>query len=367
MSAAPKTMRLDRLLANLGYGSRREMQMLARNGRIKLDGAPLRDIEQRTPLTGDLCQRLHIDSEALDPLPGLVLMMNKPLGVTCSHKEAGPLVYRLLPDRWRRRDPAISTVGRLDKETSGLLLLTDDGAFLHKIISPRRTIAKIYRATLDRPLRGDEAETFCRRHIDAGRRGQAAAAGPAGGHRAAGGAADFMRGALSSGAAHVRRRGQSRRRPASRGDRRAGPAGGYGARRFSAPDGCRTGCCFHPALALTESAMASQQSLVDFILEQASGAGSLRARKMFGEYAIYRTDKMIALVCDDRLFVKPTEAGRTLLGDAVEGIPYPNARPHFLIGEDIMGGPRFAGRIADRDRPIPPAAKTQGEAPKKPS
>ena len=87
-------------------------------------------------------------------------MMNKPLGVTCSHKEAGPLVYRLLPDRWRRRDPAISTVGRLDKETSGLLLLTDDGAFLHKIISPRRTIAKIYRATLDRPLRGDEAETF---------------------------------------------------------------------------------------------------------------------------------------------------------------------------------------------------------------
>lgn len=160
MSQTPKTMRLDRLLANLGYGSRREMQMLARNGRIKLDGAPLRDIEQRTPLTGDLCERLLIDGEALDPLPGLVLMMNKPLGVTCSHKEAGPLVYRLLPDRWRRRDPAISTVGRLDKETSGLLLLTDDGAFLHKIISPRRTIAKIYRATLDRPLRGGEAEIF---------------------------------------------------------------------------------------------------------------------------------------------------------------------------------------------------------------
>jgi 16S rRNA pseudouridine516 synthase len=155
-----KTMRLDRLLANLGYGSRREMQMLARNGRIKLDGAPLRDIEQRMPLTGDLCQRLHIDGEALDPLPGLALLMNKPLGVTCSHKEAGPLVHRLLPDRWRLRDPAISTVGRLDKETSGLLLFTDDGALLHKIISPRRTMAKIYHATLDRPLRGDEAEKF---------------------------------------------------------------------------------------------------------------------------------------------------------------------------------------------------------------
>ncbi len=160
MTSTPKTMRLDRLFANLGYGSRREMQMLARNGRIKLDGAPLRDIEQRMPLTGDLCGRLQLDGEALDPLPGLVLLMNKPLGLTCSHKEAGPLVHRLLPDRWRRRDPALSTVGRLDKETSGLLLFTDDGALLHKIISPRRTIEKTYRAALDRPLRGDEAEIF---------------------------------------------------------------------------------------------------------------------------------------------------------------------------------------------------------------
>jgi 16S rRNA pseudouridine516 synthase len=154
------TMRLDRLLANLGYGSRREMQILARNGRIRLDGAVLRDVELRATLTPDFSSRMAVDGEPLDPLPGLVVVMNKPLGVTCSHKEAGPLVYRLLPDRWRLRDPAISTVGRLDKETSGLLLLTDDGALLHKIISPKKNIAKIYRAELDRPLRGDEGETF---------------------------------------------------------------------------------------------------------------------------------------------------------------------------------------------------------------
>jgi 16S rRNA pseudouridine516 synthase len=159
-AAAPQKMRLDRLLANLGYGSRREMQMLARNGRIKLDGAPLRDIEQRMALDEALRQGLQIDGEGLDPLPGFALMMHKPLGVTCSHKEAGPLVFRLLPDRWRRRDPPISTVGRLDKETSGLLLMTDDGGLLHKIISPRRSIAKVYRATLDRDLRGDEADIF---------------------------------------------------------------------------------------------------------------------------------------------------------------------------------------------------------------
>ena len=153
------TVRLDRLLANLGYGSRREIEILARNGRIKLDGAPLREIG-RVTLTPDFSARLTVDGLTLDPLPGMVLLMNKPLGVTCSHKEAGPLVYRLLPERWRRRDPALSTVGRLDKETSGLLLLTDDGAILHKIISPRRKVAKIYHVRLDRDLSGEEPTLF---------------------------------------------------------------------------------------------------------------------------------------------------------------------------------------------------------------
>ncbi len=155
-----KTIRLDRLLANLGYGSRRQIQMLARAGRIRLDGEILRDAEQRIALDPALAARLSVDGEELDPLPGVVLMMNKPLGVTCSRKESGPLVFSLLPDRWRRRDPAISTVGRLDKDSSGLLLLTDDGALLHRIISPRFSTAKTYRATLDRPLSGDEGKIF---------------------------------------------------------------------------------------------------------------------------------------------------------------------------------------------------------------
>ena len=59
-------------------------------------------------------------------VPGLVMMLHKPLGMTCSRKEDGALVYDVLPPRWRRRDPAISTIGRLDKQTTGLLLLTDD-------------------------------------------------------------------------------------------------------------------------------------------------------------------------------------------------------------------------------------------------
>ncbi len=160
MSKAPAALRLDRLLANMGYGSRREIQALARNGRILLDGEPVRDADRRVPVTADLPARMTLDGKAIDPPPGLTLMLHKPLGVTCSHKEAGPLVYDLLPTRWRVRDPAISTIGRLDKETSGLLLLTDDGDLLHRVISPRNHVAKRYRVTLDRPLRGDEAETF---------------------------------------------------------------------------------------------------------------------------------------------------------------------------------------------------------------
>jgi len=89
-----------------------------------------------------------------------VLLMNKPLGYTCSTKDQGRLVYDLLPDRFRMRKPVLSTIGRLDKETSGALLFTDDGTFLHKVISPKSNVPKVYEVTLDRPLKGDEAALF---------------------------------------------------------------------------------------------------------------------------------------------------------------------------------------------------------------
>ena len=153
-------MRLDRLLANLGYGSRREVQSLVTNGDVVLDGVTVSRADQKLEVSEDLPDRLTICGVKLDPPPGLVLMLHKPLGVTCSHKDQGPLVYSLLPSRWRRREPGLSTVGRLDKETSGLLLLTDDGALLHRIISPRAQVKKRYHATLARPLEGDEVERF---------------------------------------------------------------------------------------------------------------------------------------------------------------------------------------------------------------
>ncbi len=158
--SAPATLRLDRLLANLGYGARREVQQLIFAGRVKLDGEIVAHEDQRIALTPDLPQRLSVSGQPLDPPPGMVVMLHKPVGVTCSHKEAGPLVYDLLPQRWLRRNPILSSVGRLDKDTSGLLLFTDDGALLHRIISPKRHVVKRYEATLARPLDGGEAAIF---------------------------------------------------------------------------------------------------------------------------------------------------------------------------------------------------------------
>ncbi|HEY8003461.1 MAG TPA: pseudouridine synthase [Phenylobacterium sp.] len=152
--------RLDRLLANLGYGSRREVGDLVRRGQVVLDGAAVKDAGVRIAVSADLPRRMTVAGQPLDPPAPLTLMMHKPLDVVCSHREAGRSVYELLPHRWRARIPALSTIGRLDKDTSGLLLITDDGPLLHRVISPRSHVAKRYLATLARPLEGHEAQAF---------------------------------------------------------------------------------------------------------------------------------------------------------------------------------------------------------------
>jgi 16S rRNA pseudouridine516 synthase len=152
--------RLDRLLANLGYGSRREVQALAARGKVVLDGVALRDPSGHVLPAPDLPARMTVDGAPLDPPSPLTLILHKPLGIVCSHREAGRSVYELFPERWRRRTPALSTVGRLDADTSGLLLLTDDGALLHRIISPKKATPKVYLAALARPMNGAEAALF---------------------------------------------------------------------------------------------------------------------------------------------------------------------------------------------------------------
>jgi 16S rRNA pseudouridine516 synthase len=150
-------MKLVKLIANLGYGSRKEVTQLFRSGRITDPAGEVFYADDQVE-HGDI----RIDGEALDPPAGLVLMLHKPVGYTCSAKDKGRLVYDLLPPRFRLRMPVLSSVGRLDRDTSGLLLMTDDGALLHRIVSPKSGLAKVYEATLANDLRGDEAEVFAR-------------------------------------------------------------------------------------------------------------------------------------------------------------------------------------------------------------
>ena len=148
-------MNLIKHLANLGYGSRKEMQKLIRmgavtdaSGAVLADGAAVAHAD------------IRVEGKPLDPDFGVVLLMNKPTGFVCSHKDRGQLVYELLPMRFTERKPVLSTIGRLDSDTSGLLLFTDDGDFLHKIISPRNHVAKIYDVACARPLEPGYGEVF---------------------------------------------------------------------------------------------------------------------------------------------------------------------------------------------------------------
>ncbi|HUB88360.1 MAG TPA: pseudouridine synthase [Dyella sp.] len=148
-------MRLVKLIANLGYGSRKDVAWMFREGRVTSPEGDVLYADDKVEHA-----QIHIDGEPLDPPAGIALIMHKPLGVTCSRKDPGRVVYDLLPPRYRLRSPALSTVGRLDRDTSGLLLFTDDGALLHRIISPRANITKVYEATLAQDLRGDEQALF---------------------------------------------------------------------------------------------------------------------------------------------------------------------------------------------------------------
>ena len=148
-------MKLVKLIANLGYGSRKQVGLMFREGRIT-------DVAGEVLYADDRVDHadIRIDGEPLDPPAGLALMLHKPVGYTCSTKDAGRIVYDLLPARFRLRSPLISTVGRLDRDTSGLLLMTDDGQLLHRIVSPKSHLPKVYEATLAQVLRGDEATLF---------------------------------------------------------------------------------------------------------------------------------------------------------------------------------------------------------------
>ncbi|WP_438480247.1 pseudouridine synthase [Oleiharenicola lentus] len=136
--------RLDQLLANLGYCSRSEARAWIRDGRVTISGKVTKDFGAKAHAA-----HVRIDGEPLDHPDGVLILVNKPTGLVCSHDEReGANVYSLLPTRWRARNPQITSIGRLDKDTSGLILLTDQSELVHKLTSPKHKVPKLYRATL---------------------------------------------------------------------------------------------------------------------------------------------------------------------------------------------------------------------------
>jgi 16S rRNA pseudouridine516 synthase len=144
-----------KLIANLGYGSRREVAAMFREGRVTDTGGEVLYADDRREHAD-----VRLDHAPLDPPLGLTLMLNKPVGYTCSTKDNGRIIYDLLPPRFRLRSPSLSSIGRLDRDSSGLLLMTDDGGLSHRIVSPKAQLAKIYEVTLAEDLRGHEVSVF---------------------------------------------------------------------------------------------------------------------------------------------------------------------------------------------------------------
>lgn len=148
--------RLDQLLANLGYCSRREARDWIKSGRVAVRGEVVDDFGAKADPAD-----VRLDAEPLDHPDGLLLLLHKPVGVVCSHDEhEGPNVYSLLPTRWQARNPQVTSVGRLDKDTSGLLLLTDRSELVHRLTSPKHKVPKVYHATLDAELPAGLAGIF---------------------------------------------------------------------------------------------------------------------------------------------------------------------------------------------------------------
>jgi len=148
--------RLDQILASLGYASRRGARDFLKAHTVTANGERLKTGALKVDPT-----TVRIDGDPLDHLGPLLVLLHKPAGYVCSHEAAeGPSVYDLLPPRWLGRNPRPETVGRLDKDTTGVLLLTDDGALNHRWTSPQHHVDKVYHVTVDKALSPDLVAAF---------------------------------------------------------------------------------------------------------------------------------------------------------------------------------------------------------------
>lgn len=134
--------RLDKFLCDCGIGTRSQVKQLLKAGRVTVDSVPEKDGSRKiSPESSEIC----LDGTALGSVGTVVLMLNKPAGfVTATEDKTEKTVMELIPAQYRKLD--VKPVGRLDKQTEGLLLFTNDGDLLHRLISPKKQVPKVYYA-----------------------------------------------------------------------------------------------------------------------------------------------------------------------------------------------------------------------------
>ncbi len=148
--------RLDKFLCDSGAGTRSQVKLIIKAGRVTVDGAVQKDAGAKIdPQAQTVC----LDGERLGGMQRLVVMLNKPAGyITATEDKRDKTVMELLPEEWRRM--GLNPVGRLDKATEGLLLFTNDGDLLHRLISPKKEVPKVYYARHEGAATQEDIDAF---------------------------------------------------------------------------------------------------------------------------------------------------------------------------------------------------------------
>ena len=148
--------RLDKFLCDSGVGTRSQAKQILKSGRVTVDGVVQRDAALKID---EKNSTVCLDGEALGGMQRLVVMLNKPAGyLTATEDKHDKTVMELLPEAWRRM--GLNPVGRLDKATEGLLLFTNDGDLLHRLISPKKEVPKVYYAKHEGTATQEDVEAF---------------------------------------------------------------------------------------------------------------------------------------------------------------------------------------------------------------
>lgn len=147
--------RLDKFLSDCGAGTRSQVKLILKAGRVTVDGVPVRDGSVKIDPSGNIC----LDGQLMGKTGRLVVMLNKPAGyITATSDPVEKTVMELLPPQLQGKD--LKPVGRLDKETEGLLLFTNDGDLLHRLISPKKEVPKVYYARHEGEATAEDVDAF---------------------------------------------------------------------------------------------------------------------------------------------------------------------------------------------------------------